>query len=390
MPTTSPAITDIERIAAQPNPVLRNLQITQCYHELAAVLAERTGWSANWCAFATWASRQAGQTIRKEDLKRSLEDELGSDEALKQAAGRLAASVQKLGRGMKVADSLNLLRRVIDPEAALTRSSEAVARGNLKVFAEIGREFARFYADCLDSASYEGEKIAHFCEGLRSGDPPDGQRYLRQAFQHYYQVLFETDEKMRSELLLLANLEIGFHEQTRLQPEINEALAAPVISPGEFARNLLRALRPNWGALNDVLLYLLRLLGRVVDFDDAVQVYANGAQRQAQLIVTETMMTIELPRHKRLRLGDDLAEAFPAILQQIDNPELRALLRQIDPTPDSTRESGTQYWGDLPDRLHFIADLFRCYQTDQVLFEPPFSADQTAALKAGHIPAGRL
>lgn len=390
MPTTSPAITDIERIAAQPNPVLRNLQITQCYHELAQTLAEHTGRSANWCAFATWASRQAGQTIRKEDLKRSLEDELGSDEALKQAAGRLAASVQKLGRGMKVAESINLLRQVIDPEAAFTRSSEAVARGNLKVFAEIGGEFARFYADCLEGASYEGEKIAHFCEGLRPGDPPDGQRYLRQAFQHYYQALFETDEKKRSELLLLANLEIGFHEQTRLQPEINEALAAPVISPGEFARNLLRALRPNWGALNDVLLHLLRLLGRVVDFDDAVQVYVSGAQRQAQLIVTETMMTIELPHQLRLRLGDDLAQSFPAILQQIDNPELRALLRQIDPTPDSTRESGTQYWGDLPDRLHFIADLFRCYQTDQDLFEPPFSADQTAALKAGYIPAGRL
>ncbi len=44
--------------------VVRNLQITQCYHELSAVLAGRIAGEANWCAFATWASRQAGQTIR--------------------------------------------------------------------------------------------------------------------------------------------------------------------------------------------------------------------------------------------------------------------------------------------------------------------------------------
>ena len=33
--------------------------------------------------------------------------------------------------------------------------------------------------------------------------------------------------------MLLANLEIGYHEQTRLLPEINEALDALVLSPKE-------------------------------------------------------------------------------------------------------------------------------------------------------------
>ena len=64
-----PPATEVERIAALPDPVLRNLQITQCYHELAACLPGRTGPGANWCTFATWASKQAGQTIRKEDLE---------------------------------------------------------------------------------------------------------------------------------------------------------------------------------------------------------------------------------------------------------------------------------------------------------------------------------
>jgi hypothetical protein len=386
--TPIPTIRDVERIAALPDPVLRNLQITQCYHELSLVLGERTGWSANWCSFATWASKQAGQTIRKEDLSRTLKNELGSDAAAQRAAQNLAVAAQRVGARPEVVEITECIWKVMQPEAAFARSSDAVARGNLKVFEEIGQEFARFYADCLQDTVYDPHKLSDFCEGLRAGEPPEGQHQLRKAFQHYYQALFEGDEKKRIELLLLANIEIGFHEQTRLQPEINEALAAPVISPQTFARNLLNALRPDWGLLNEVILYIMHLFGRLVDFDTATQVYTAAAQRQAQFIVTETMMTIELPHHNRLRLGDDLNATFPPILQSIDNPELLALLTQIDPTPDSTIESGAEYWGDLSDRLHFIADMFRCYQTDEDLFEPPFNAEQTAALKADQIPEG--
>ncbi len=385
-----PTISDVERIAALPDPVLRNLQITQCYHELSLVLGERTGWSANWCSFATWASKQAGHTIRKEDLSRTLEDELGSDAAAQRAVQNLAAAAQRMGARTGIEEITAFIWKVMQPEAAFTRSSDAVARGNLKVFAEIGREFARFYADCVQDTVYDPDKISHFCDGLQAGEPPEGQLHLGRAFLHYYQALFEADEKKRIELLLLANIEIGFHEQTRLQPEINEALSAPIIPPQAFARNLLIALRPDWGLLNEVILYIMRLFGGLVDFDSATQAYTAGAQRQAQFIVTETMMTIELPHHNRLRLGDDLNAAFPPILQRIDNPELLALLAQIDPTPDSTKDSGAVYWGDLYDRLHFIADMFRCQQGNRELFEPPFSAEQIAALKAGQMPESHL
>ena len=69
-----PTVADVDRIAALADPVLRNLQITQCYCELSRAFAARTGGApANWCTFATWASKQAGQTIRKEDLARTFE-----------------------------------------------------------------------------------------------------------------------------------------------------------------------------------------------------------------------------------------------------------------------------------------------------------------------------
>ena len=52
-----PIPADVDRIVGEPDPVLRNRQITQSYHELAHAVAALTGRGANWCACATWASR---------------------------------------------------------------------------------------------------------------------------------------------------------------------------------------------------------------------------------------------------------------------------------------------------------------------------------------------
>ena len=62
--TSIPDVPGIAAIAAIRNRVVRNLEITECYADLSAALRARTGDAADWCTFATWASRQAGQTIR--------------------------------------------------------------------------------------------------------------------------------------------------------------------------------------------------------------------------------------------------------------------------------------------------------------------------------------
>jgi hypothetical protein len=77
-------------------------------------------------------------------------------------------------------------------------------------------------------------------------------------------------------------------------------------------------------------------------------------------------------------------------LKQITLPDLQTLLARIDSTPDSTRDTGAVDWSALPDRLHYIVDLFRCYHEAADLFEPPFTAEQVAALKVGRLPEGRL
>ena len=385
-----PTVAEVDRIAALGDPVIRNLQITQCYHELSAALAERTGPSANWCTFATWASKQAGQTIRKEDLARTLENALDTAPAATQAAGNVAASAQRIGAKRDAGEIQESVWDVLNPAAVIDRASDAVGRGNQKVFQEIGHEFARFFSTCLHDVAFDIGKIARFCDELRPGDPPDGQRYLRQAFTRVYQSFFESDAKTRAELLLLANVEIGLHEQTRLQPEIAEALDAAFVDPKQFTRRLIKAIFPYRGWLARLRLFFMRLLGGPTPFDAAIDVLVVVARQQARLIITEHMMTIGLSHGRRLRLGDDLSAEFPASLQQLTNPDLRALLERVDPTPDSPRESGAVDWADLPERLHFIVDLFRCYHESRDLFERPFTLDQVAALKAGRLPGGRL
>ena len=101
-------------------------------------------------------------------------------------------------------------------------------------------------------------------------------------------------------------------------------------------------------------------------------------------------MTLRLPGGQVLRLGQDLQAEFPPLLKHTTHPELQALLNRVDPTPDSLHETGAEDWGKLSDRMHFIADLFRAYHLDGTLFDPPFTADQVAAIKIGDLPAGPL
>jgi len=153
-----PSIAEVDHIAALGDPVVRNLRITQCYHELSQVMAIRTGTNANWCTFATWASKQAGQTIRKEDLSRMLENVSFSAQTVES----LVISAQALGSDHDPIQIQQIVTQAINPLVAMDRASAAVARGNNKVFQEIAREFARFYATCLEDTIYSAETIDLF------------------------------------------------------------------------------------------------------------------------------------------------------------------------------------------------------------------------------------
>ena len=387
---SAPTVADVERIAARTDRVVRNLQITQTYSELSHALAALLGGAqANWCTYATWASKQAGQTIRKQDLERAFErlfrqsdaaTEVGNDVLLAMADASARRGPERLWES---------LRRALDPGAPFEAAADAVARGNLKVFAEIGREFARFIALAGPDGAIADADYDAFRASLRPGDPPDGQDYLRQAFDAYRGLLTENDPRERAQLMLLANASIGWHEQTRLQPEINEALDAPWSEPVKLKRDLVREL-----IRNRRLGLLLRLLpGLVLGLGTIRDVLARLEQRVRELAhqaATEMLMTLALPGGVVLDLGRDVPGTFPPDLATVTNPELRQLLARIDPTPDSTRGSAADDWGRLDDRIHYIVDLFRVFQDDPSLMEPPFTPDQVKVIRAGGRPTGDL
>lgn len=379
----------VRQIAAGTDPVVRNLQITQAYHDLAVAMVQLTGAGANWCAMATWASKQAGQSIRREDLTRTFERLLRGTPAVEQQAEMLivASGTPASQQPRSLGGAVEALWDALNPAAAFERTSEAVARGNLKVFEEIGYEFARFL-DLFANGRPDDAQLASFYDGLRPGDPPQGQRYLRQAFAHYVQALDAANPHTMAQLMLLANLEIGFHEQTRLQPEIVEAMNAPVVDPRALDRRLVAELFPD--PASRLRYWLGRLFGRMKPLLDARDRLADETQRIGRRVVTEAMMTLAMPDGQVLSLGHDLGRAFPVELQTIDLTELATLLHQVDPTPDSTTGSGATDWGSLPDRMHFISDLFRVYHLVPAMYEAPFSTAQTTDVRRGVRPAGHL
>jgi hypothetical protein len=385
----APTVADVERIAALTDPVLRNLQITQCYCELSRAFAARTpGDPANWCTFATWASKQAGQTIREEDLARIFERLFAQSPEVTSVGNAAIASIAELSAKHGPEPIKDAIWEALKPTSAFDRASDAVARGNRKVFEEIGREFARVLALPTAGGATDPTEFESFRESLRPGDPPDGQAYLRQAFTSYAAAFRESDPKQRAELMLLANLAIGWHEQTRLQPEIAEALDAPFQEPVKLRRELLRhLLRLGIGLPLRLILELLP--GRATPVKQVLDDLDRHVKQIAHEVITEWLMTLTLPGEV-LNLGRDVPGTFPADLKTIDNPDLRALLGRIDPTPDTTRGSGTDDWSTLTERIHFIADLFRVYQERPTLLSDPFTAEQVAVIKAGGRPAGRL
>ena len=107
-----PSEQDVANIAAIQDRVIRNLEITACYAELATAMRARLGAAADWCTFATWASRQAGSTIRGEDLLERFARRLGRH-------ARLLEPLQSMYRAL-------LRKGLFDPESRLGRAVVAI------------------------------------------------------------------------------------------------------------------------------------------------------------------------------------------------------------------------------------------------------------------------
>jgi hypothetical protein len=369
--TDMPSVDEVQRIVAIESPVVRNLEITYCYSRLAAASATRIGAGANWCTYATWASRQAGGTIRGDDLLAQLERILGEGRWLLHPVDSLWRKLLRRGLFDRETRVGRLAGELHTPFDAFELASDAVARGNLKVFEEIGLQFSR-YLETGPPAD------------LRPGDPPEGQRLLSQAFAHYEQARREDDPARHAQLALLANLEIGLHEQTRLQPEILEALDAATTSQEDLGRRALDALLPParrwWPSIRRVAVGVIGMPAR------AIQRAASKLSREA---ITDALMVLSLPG-RVLALGANLADEYPKELVEPVDPDLVALLARFEPVPPALDDCGARDWADFHQRMHYIVHLFRVFHLTEQLFDSPFTPSQVESLARGAIPKGEL
>ena len=359
-----PSETEVAQIAKLANAALRNRQITEAYWKLSAEVARRISGHANWCTFATWASLQAGVTIRHEDLVNVLRERLRQSWKIGAFEAWLIDLLEEI--------NLDVLQLVVDSVSdlgPLKRCSEAVGDGNRKVFEEIGLQFARWLTQFPNIHSVTGSEMEAFSSKLTAGPPPQGQDLLRQAFDNYRAASLAQDPKERAELMLLANLRIGYHEQVRLQPDIQAALDGAFIEPSDLAALLMPVLsqHPNKAA---------RAINIVWPFGESplekvTWALAQNVQLEMRKLITENLMSLWLPPADAVQLGRDLARPFPDDLCTLANADVLQLLASFDPTPESEYGSGAQDWANFHQRMRFIADLFRAYGEEENLFEAP-------------------
>jgi hypothetical protein len=264
--------------------------------------------------------------------------------------------------------------------AIVEEVSAQIAEGNLKVYAELTPLFARFTALFSGPGQPSDVGVDAFVRELRPGSANDGgQDSLKLAFRAYADASVSADPKRRAELTLYGNVLIGLHEQTRLQPNIQGGIDAPV-SPKVY-----RVLRSGTTSFLAPLIHLV-LGRRLKKFHEDVRV---GWER----IATRFFMRLALPGGSSISLGEDVPVGktpFPAQLDPLALAEVIALIRTYDSALDSLRGSGAGNWTVLGNRMAFIADLFRSRQQQADLFTQPFGPDQRADIEAGKMPRGRL
>jgi len=377
----SSLVDEVNRIVSITDPVIRNLRITECYHRLSQAVQKRTGPGANWCTFATWASKQAGETIRGADLIERLSTRSSRDIELLHPVRSLWAWLVRRGLFRPETRLGRLVHEIHGPLDSLELASNAVSRGNKKVFEEIGMEFARFLEQCPPESTVDSETFRSFKNGLQDGDPPEGQGLLGLAFERYQQQTAEPARRAQS--LLLANLQIGFHEQIRLQPEIREAMTAMPNTVDNQGRLALKALFPDihFGRISRMVAALLRIPA------SRFQKYVSNLTCR---VVTESLMVLSLPRDILLNLHRHVEFPYPESLAGIQDDLLLKFLSLVEPSGKTVDDCGANDWSILSQRVHFIAHLFRAFQENADLFDAPFSEEQVRELMAGNVPTGMI
>ena len=355
----------IQSIIDGENLVVRNLQVTQGYYRISSAMKKCvSSKNVNWTSFATHASKTAGQALRHE-LMPGL---------LKSAMLRLGGyenTFMFLNEGLGSADLPLSEDQNSRLGEAFRQVSLLISDGNITVFDELAWPFVSFINSFSNDWAYDKGKLQAFLdEHLQPGPLSDGgQDYLAEAFTAFYNARYETRAKAKAEYVLQGNLLVGLHEQTRLQPQIEQAMAVPLelfSDKPKTPRERIKAFKKTPPMMREII----------------------------SKTFTQMLMSITLPS-RELKLGETViaptgVTSFPSDLIDIENPRCLELVRMFETSQDTLSGSGAKNWASLRDRMSFVVDFFRSYQQYKRLWEPPFSEQQVPVIESGHFPAGPL
>lgn len=356
---------NIQQIIDQENLVLRNLQITQGYYRISEGMRKVIGSSnISWTTFATHASKTAGQALRHELIPR----------VLKSAMIRMAGHENTFFFYNNVLTNEGMTPEEETANAlaeALKRVSMLVSEGNVVVFTELAPPFAEFIRRFRKAWDFNPSALQNFLsEHFRPGPlETGGQDLLIEAFEAFFQARFETDRRAKAEQVLRGNLLIGLHEQTRLQPVIEQAMSVPLNAFMNFQQAKSRR-RPGGLSIDQM----------------SQQIVTRAA--------TQMWMLITLPG-RELRLSQNIVAPtgihnFPKDLLEIRTPRCLELVRSFDSRIDTLSDSAAEDWSSLQERMKFVVNFFRSHQQYKRMFEPPFQEEQGRAIESGFLPAGPL
>ncbi|WP_089720512.1 hypothetical protein [Candidatus Entotheonella palauensis] len=361
----------VRDVVENPDHVVRNLQITQSYHEFTLAFDEFLGHrDGAWCMFATWVSKQVGYFIRNEEVPKPLRQFLGLDVQ----PGRL--SLSPLRRLLLNKPLLRYIRFTVEDV------SHYLGEGNRLVYANLGTWFANFLMFLRSHQGPDPMKLDAFLNQL-SKDPVNGEEIAR-AFTHFYHAVYETNPQIKAERMFMTNMLIGLHEQVRLQGPLDNTFQAPIRRAlDDPQRHLIPLPLPG----------LLRRAGATLTKRLASPLIER-LEQVLQRVVTACLLTIATPT-ERLDADQDMpplpnGEMYPEALKRLTLSEAHDLVEELDYTPHTTRGSGARDWRQLGDRMNYVVDLFRSRQQERILLQAPFSPVQTDAIRAGRLPAGPL
>lgn len=370
-PASFPSLQDIENtVAMNGDPILRNLMITQGYYALSGAMSTMVGGgSVSWCGFASWSSKTIGVSIREANMSNR---------------GLLAIThswiyqetIQRLVNLLKAAGVIG-----IDPfdnviTQALDDGIDNLKQGNAEVYGEIAALYTRLVSALGNDVNLDLTRLAPVIAYLDSKPSEQGgQALLRVAAENYYRARFETDPSLKAQLVLLANAQVGKHEQMRLQGCLEDFLG------GSLEQRIVE--------------HAQQQCHGITELEIAVTPIARAAGKFAKAewtkLLTDLALHLNLPGNEKLHLRSDVPPPpgkplYPPDLEKLNNPDALAILKEFGADTPNAIGTGATDWSNLVQRMHYILVLFRSRQLESILLSEAFSDPQQSDLAAGRMP----